>query len=249
MRRFFDPSPPLLLPADLICAFTGKKTEELTLPKRAIITVNDNDVRVLQKRLSAKLVRAWAPFRRIYRVEEKETILTRSWFGGPNIVSLVEELSAFGVREFCLWGYIGAISLDVSVGDIIVATGALRDEGTSHHYLEDREEIVQSAWAREWSLLPACKEFRAGAVWSCDAIYRETRAKLEECRRAGLLGVEMEVASFYAACRAKELKGAAFLVVSDLFREDGTWMPGFFTPEFTSGAKGLAAFLQEQAIV
>ncbi len=227
MRRFFDPSSPLLNPADLICAFTGKKPDELTLPRRAIITVNDNDVRALEKRLIAKPVKAWAPFRRIYRIEGKETIVTRSWYGGPNIAALVEELSAFGVREFCLWGYMGGINPDLVVGDIVVATGALRDEGTSHHYLDDREEVIHSAWANEWSLRPGCAQFRAGAVWSCDAIYRETREKLEEYRRAGLLGVEMEVASFYAVCQAKELCGAAFLAVSDVFRKDGTWVPGF----------------------
>jgi hypothetical protein len=59
----------------------------------------------------------------------------------------------------------------------------------------------------------------------------------------------MEVASFYAVCRAKGLCGVAFLVVSDLFREDGTWVPGFFTPEFAKGARRLSAFLQEHAVV
>ena len=96
---------------------------------------------------------------------------------------------------------------------------------------------------------PGCAQFRAGAVWSCDAIYRETREKLEEYRRAGLLGVEMEVASFYAVCQAKELCGAAFLAVSDVFRKDGTWVPGFAMPEFITGAKRLAAFLHDHAIV
>jgi len=94
-----------------------------------------------------------------------------------------------------------------------------------------------------------CREFTAGTVWSCDAVYRETQAKLAACRRSGMLGVEMEVASFYAVCRAKGLSGAAFLVVSDLFREDGTWMPGFFAPEFSRGARRLGSFLAEHVIV
>jgi len=64
-----------------------------------------------------------------------------------------------------------------------------------------------------------------------------------------VLGVEMEVASFYAVCRAKGLRAAAFLVVSDLFRKDGTWIPGFFMPEFSKGAKQLGLFLREQAII
>ncbi len=249
MRQFFDSSPPLLLPADLVRTFTGKKAEDLALPKRAIIVVSSTDLRSLRQNLSAGLLDTWAPFRRIYRLGEKEMILTRSWYGGPNIASLIEELSAFGVREFCLWGYLGGISPGISVGDIVIATGALRDEGVSYHYIDDGEDTVYSEWAQEWSLHPNCKEFGTGIVWSCDAIYRETRQKLDTCRRKGVLGVEMEVASFYAVCQAKGLKGVAFLVVSDLFKDDGTWVPGFFTPEFSTGAKRLGAFLQEHAIV
>ncbi len=211
--------------------------------------VSDGDVRILQKQLSAKLLNSWAPFRRIYGIGEKETVLTRSWYGGPNIASLVEELSAFGVREFCLWGYLGGVSPGISVGDVVIASGAVREEGLSYHYLDDREDTVSSDWAREWSLHPGCREFATGVVWSCDALYRETRRKLDARRRSGVLGVEMEVASLYAVCRAKGLLSVAFLVVSDLFRDDGTWVPGFSAPEFARGARRLAAFLQEQMIV
>jgi purine-nucleoside phosphorylase len=109
--------------------------------------------------------------------------------------------------------------------------------------------VVYSEWAQEWGLYLNCGEFETGIVWSCDAIYRETRQKLDACRRRGVLGGEMEVASFYAVCRAKGVRGVAFLVVSDLFRDDGTWVPGFSTPEFMRGAQRLGAFLQEHAIV
>jgi uridine phosphorylase len=237
-----------LLPADLVCAFTGRTPEELALPKRAIIAVSSEDIRFLRRHLRAKLLDAWAPFRYIYRCDGKETLVAKSWYGGPNIASLVEELSAFGVREFCLWGYLGGISTGLSIGDIVIASGALREEGVSHHYLDDQEDTVSSGWAHDWSTHAAGKTFRAGIVWSCDAIYRETGRKRDACRRAGVLGVEMEVASFYAVCRAKGLKGVAFLVVSDLFREV-TWTPGFSMPEFKRGAQRLGWFLQEHAIV
>ena len=73
MRQFFDSSPPLLLPADLVRTFTGKKAEDLALPKRAIIVVSSTDLRSLRQNLSAGLLDTWAPFRRIYRLGEKET--------------------------------------------------------------------------------------------------------------------------------------------------------------------------------
>jgi len=248
MRRFFDPSSPLLLPADLVCTFTGRRPDELALPKRAIVAVKSADIRLLRRNLSAKLLDAWAPFRHIYQCDGKETLLVKSLYGGPNIAALVEELSAFGVGEFCFWGYVGAISPGLSIGDIVIASGALREEGVSHHYLDDQADTVDSEWARDWSLHSASKPFTSGIVWSCDALYRETSRKIDACRRAGVLGVEMEVASFYAVCRAKGLRGAAFLVVSDLFGER-KWTPGFSMPEFKRGAYRLCAFLQEHAIV
>ena len=153
-----------------------------------------------------------------------------------------------GFSEFCLWGYLGGISPGLSIGDIVIASGAIREEGVSYHYLNDQEDTVYSEWAPDWSSDATCNEFTTGIVWSCDAIYRETRQKLDVCEQKGVLGVEMEVASFYAVCRAKQLRGVAFLVISDLFR-DGTWVPGFFSPEFTRGAQKLGTFLREHAIV
>jgi purine-nucleoside phosphorylase len=247
LRRFFNPSPPVLTPADLVCTFTKKRPEELTLPYRVIITVSGDDTRFLRRRLGPRLLDAWLPFRRIYQFKNSQTALARTWYGGPNIASLVEELSAFGVREFCLWGYMGGIASGLSTGDVVLASGALREEGVSYHYLDDQEDTVYSEWARNWSLRAADEGFTAGIVWSCDALYRETVQKLETYGQRGILGVEMEVASLYAVCAAKGLKAVAFLGVSDVFRE-GTWIPGFFTKEFMRGAERLGTFLQEHAI-
>jgi uridine phosphorylase len=130
---------------------------------------------------------------------------------------------------------------------VVLASGALREEGVSYHYLDDQEDTVYSEWARNWSLRAADEGFTAGIVWSCDALYRETVQKLETYGQRGILGVEMEVASLYAVCAAKGLKAVAFLGVSDVFRE-GTWIPGFFTKEFMRGAERLGTFLQEHAI-
>lgn len=248
MRALFDPSRPVLTPSELVCAFTGKKPEQLTLPGRAIITVSSEDTRFLRRQSASVLLEAWAPFRRIYRCEGRETVFTRTWYGGPNIASLVEELSAFGVREFCLWGYVGGIAPALAIGDVVLASGALREEGVSYHYLDGEQDVVYSGWAREWGARAEDRGFIQGTVWSCDALYRETTQKLQTCEQRGILGVEMEVASLYAVCRAKGLDAAAFLVVSDLLRE-GAWTPGFSTPAFSKGAKQLGLFLVEHAIL
>lgn len=246
MKRLFDESEPVVTPDQLVRTLTRKNPDELRLPRRALVTVHREDARFLRKELEWTQLNAWAPMRRVYLLNGRETVITRSWFGGPNVAATVEELSAFGVREFCLWGYMGGISPDVSIGDVIVASGAVREEGVSHHYLESDTEIVYSDWAREWESQKG--NFRSGVVWSCDALYRETREKVKAYRSRSVLGVEMEVASFYAVCAAKGLKAVAFLVTSDLLFDD-TWKPGFFNPAFKKGARKLGEFLKEHAIV
>ena len=246
MKRLFDGSEPVVTPDQLIRTLTRRKPDELRLPGRAIITVHREDARFLRKGLEWTQLNAWAPMRRVYLLNDRETVITRSWFGGPNVAATVEELSAFGVREFCLWGYMGGISPAVSIGDVIVASGAVREEGVSYHYLESDTDVVYSDWAPEWESRTG--DFTSGIVWSCDALYRETREKVKAYRSRSVLGVEMEVASFYAVCAAKGLKAVAFLVVSDLLFDD-SWKPGFFNPACKKGARRLGDFLKQNLII
>jgi purine-nucleoside phosphorylase len=175
------------------------------------------------------------------------------WMPGPPFAGSTSSKTARppsrgpGTADPILHRWSRGIASGLSTGDVVLASGALREEGVSYHYLDDQEDTVYSEWARNWSLRAADDGFTPGIVWSCDAIYRETIQKLETYGQRGILGVEMEVASFYAVCAAKGLKAVAFLVVSDVFRE-GTWTPGFFTKEFMRGAERLGTFLQEHAI-
>jgi len=161
----------------------------------------------------------------------------------------MEELSAFGVREFILWGYCGGMGPDRAVGDVCLARRALREEGISYHYLEDEDDMVSSRWADDWAPAAAEAGFPVIDIWTTDAIYRETENKIEACVGRDISAVEMEVASFYAVARAKDLKAVAFLVVSDLFTNNGTWASGFHTRTFSEGVKKLARFINEKAIV
>jgi purine-nucleoside phosphorylase len=130
---------------------------------------------------------------------------------------------------------------------VIVAESAIREDGTSYHYLEDEEDHVESDWLNEWSFVKGDFGFRSGPVWTCDAIYRETENKVSRYAQAGVFGVEMEVASFYAACRYKHVKGIAFLVISDTLY-GRVWKSGFHTKPFKEGVKRLTSFLLEHVI-
>ncbi|MBP1747904.1 MAG: uridine phosphorylase [Deltaproteobacteria bacterium] len=247
VKRFFDPSRAILEPQFLVRSFTGKPEHELVLPERAIITFNNGDLRRLAEKEHISIVTAWQPFRTIY-VLSASTVAVNSFFGGPNIAALVEELSSFGAREFILWGYCGGMSGSSRIGSLYIAGRALREEGISYHYLEDDNEFVSSDWAKEWSGVAEHEGFQCVDVWSTDAIYRETNQKIADYARRGIAAVEMETASLYAVCQAKGLKAAAFLVVSDLVNK-GTWQGGFHTRPFKEGVRSMARFMTEKAIL
>lgn len=206
------------------------------------------DAKSLLKNTHQKPIKAWSGYRSLFRIDNTETVIARCFFGGPNVAALVEELSAFGVREFVLWGYCGSISDDVSIGDILIAEGALREDGVSYHYLNSTDDFVYTDWFHKWHKTAITSGIRHSLIWSCDALYRETRNKINRYKKMGIHAVEMEVASFYAVCKAKKLKGIAFLVVSDHFRK-GKWEPGFFKESFKEGTHRLREFLLEQVIL
>jgi len=247
LKRFFDPSRPLLAPSDIVSSFTGKSVQELSLPARAVIVFSDGDLKRITKSNQTMVNEAWQPFRTIHHIKKSATVMTKCSFGGPNIAALVEELAVFGMKECVLWGYCGAIRGDMNIGDVIIAKRALREDGVSYHYLEEDDDFVESNWFEKWSCAKDDYGFREGTIWSCDALYRETGEKISRYRERGILGVEMEVASFYAVCRHKGVKGIAFLVVSDTFR-DGSWKSGFHTKPFREGIKRLTGFVLNKVI-
>jgi len=248
LKSFYDPSPCILNPCELVTTFTKKTQEDLKLPKRAVIVFSVGDLRHLLGRLKHNIVHAWSGFRSIYKIEGKETIVTKSAFGGPNIAALVEELACFGVEEIFVWGYCGGIKDGLNLGDIIAVEGALREDGVSYHYLGDNEDdIVWTTWLGYLDNELKGYDFIKGIIWSCDAIYRETEEKINSYRKRGIQAVEMEVASFYSVCRYRDIKGIAFVVVSDLLT-DKKWIGGFHDESFKKGAKRLLEFIIEKVI-
>jgi len=252
LKKLFDNSRPLLNPVDLVRTFTKRTSEELALPARTIIVFSIGDLKRILAGRNHHLVDTWTRFRQLYAIEGTDTIIIHSSFGGPNIAALVEELSSFGVREFIIWGYCGGIGKAVNLGDIIIVEGALREDGVSYHYIkdtdgEDTDSFIYTDWLNKWEGQVEDRGFYKGLIWSCDAIYRETKDKVIKYRNMGISAVEMEAASFYAVCKYRRVKGIAFLVVSDLLNDKG-WTPGFHTKPFNQGVKKLLDFMMEQVI-
>jgi uridine phosphorylase len=121
--------------------------------------------------------------------------------GGALAAGMLEEMIAVGCRKFIVCGGCGVLDKDIAVGHLVAVSAALRDEGTSYHYLPPSREIP--AQPRPLAALEAVLQrsnlpYRRGKTWTTDAPYRETTARIAARREEGCLVVEMEAAALLA---------------------------------------------------
>jgi uridine phosphorylase len=136
--------------------------------------------------------------------------------GAPAVATQLEVLIALGVREFLSLGTAGGLRPDQSIGDVIVLTGAVRDEGVSYHYLppdakaqpDDRltVRLRDRLFGRGMSVVE-------GSTWTTDAPYRETAEEIKHYRNEGVLTVEMEAAAVFAVAEVRGVPLASAVVL------------------------------------
>lgn len=155
--------------------------------------------------------------------------------GAPYAAILLETLIAGGVAEIIFYGWCGAVSDKVKTGDIIVPDGAVIDEGTSRHYGADFAAVAEPSSEITTKIKDALArqrlDFHEGTVWTTDAIFRETRAAVQQYQSQGVLAVEMETSALFAVGKYRAVKVGVLLVVSDELATF-TWKPGFKDQRF-----------------
>ena len=168
--------------------------------------------------------------------------------GAPYATMVLETLIAWGVRKILFLGWCGSISAKAKIGDIIVPTSAIIDEGTSGHYKEDGcrisfpSELMVAKLRAE--LDKKCFKYHHGPVWSTDAIYRETREKVENYQRQDVIGVEMEISALFTVAKFRKVDMGAMVVVSDELASF-KWRPGFKMNEFKHGRKAACTVIRD----
>jgi len=139
--------------------------------------------------------------------------------GAPYAVMLLETLIAWNVEKIIFFGWCGAISPDVKIGDIIIPDSAIIDEGTSKHYHQGDDGVSRpSSYILEntkENLKKTGIDFHEGLVWSTDAIYRETCEKVIYYQEKDVLAVEMELSALFTVGKFRNVQMGGILVVSD----------------------------------
>jgi uridine phosphorylase len=136
--------------------------------------------------------------------------------GCPSATIAVEELHAVGVDTVIRVGTTGATQAGIEIGDMVVATGAAKDEGTTRRYesptvpavpdYEVLSGLVDAAEAND-------EDVHVGPIASDDAYYAETDEYVREWEAAGILSVEMEAAALFSVARRKGMRSGAICTV------------------------------------
>ena len=156
----------------------------------------------------------------IYEInfQGQSVALVHPGVGAPLAAAFLEELIALGCRYFMAAGGAGALVPNLTLGQIIVPTAAIRDEGTSYHYLPPGREIAvdpRALTAINKVLSAHNLSFVAGKTWTTDAIYRETRRQVEARVAEGCLTVEMETAACLAVAAFRGVLFGQLLYAGD----------------------------------
>jgi len=156
--------------------------------------------------------------------------------GAPFAVLVAEQLFASGCRLLLSITSAGQIVASGPTPYFVLIERALRDEGTSHHYLPmsayaEADAALVDAAAR--ALGATSLVVHRGATWTTDAPYRETIQAIEAARELDILAVEMEAAALYAFAQAAKRPVLCFAHVTNQMAQAGD--------DFEKGAENGAA--------
>lgn len=155
----------------------------------------------------------------------------KSFIGEPLCVSDYEDIHAMGSKCLILVGNCGVLDKSIEDCGIIIPRKALRDEGCSYHYAPAAESIeVNRKYVDLFKeVLGECGyPYVEGTTWTTDAIYRETREKVERRKAQGAICVEMECAGMQAMCDFRETDFFQFFYAGDNL-DHSTWDPRSFS--------------------
>ncbi len=196
---------PMDVPEHCLVCFFADVIEDL---------LNEQDVRVIAQSVSE------IGHHPLYEIDFKGRRLAffHPGIGAPLGAALLEEMIARGCRKFIACGGCGVLDKEIAVGHLLVPTAAIRDEGTSYHYLPPSREVspTQGALSAIESVLDYHgTDYLLTKTWTTDAIYRETRERAKTYLAEGCLAVEMEAAAFFAVAHFRGVEFGQILYGGD----------------------------------
>jgi len=147
-----------------------------------------------------------------------EVAFYQAGLGAPLAAAFLEEVIDYGARTVVAVGGCGALEPELALGHVVVVSEALRDEGTSYHYLAPSRTVAADPRAvavLEELLAERGLPWSTRITWTTDGFYRETRGKVARRREEGCAVVEMEAAALMAVARFRGVRFGQLLYAGD----------------------------------
>ncbi len=181
-----------------------RKIKDFSIPSICVLEFDGDLTDWLVSTGKTKPIDSWACFHtNMHAIELDNTVcgIVPRPIGGPYAVLIAEQMRVSGAKVIIGLTSAGRVSPSMPVPGLVVATDAIRDEGTSYHYLPAAEKVIGTRkivniLANELKSLPL--PVLCGSVWTTDAPYRETKRQFSDYAEAGVLAVEMQAASLFA---------------------------------------------------
>lgn len=203
------------------------------VPEICILDPDGDMVRYLRAAGLASRHHGWACYHTdldVFREGGHEYGILGCAVGAAFAVLVAEELFASGCRLLLSMTSSGQILPVQAPPYFIVIDRALRDEGTSYHYLppsDFSEAAVHLTQLARDALTAAGIPIQSGATWTTDAPFRETEMAIDAAINAGILAVEMEAAALYAFAKARDCEVLCFAhVTNQMGRIEGDFEKG-----------------------
>ena len=156
----------------------------------------------------------------VYELDYKgnRAALIQAGVGAPVAGAQIEELTALGCKKFINCGSCGVLKKEIAVGHLIIPTAAIRDEGTSYHYVKPAREITANKRVIkviEDTLNEQKVPYIKAKTWTTDAFYRETPQKIKQRKDEGCVTVEMETSAYIAVSQYNNVEFGQILYAGD----------------------------------
>ncbi|MDO8517038.1 MAG: nucleoside phosphorylase [Nanoarchaeota archaeon] len=206
-------------PAD----FIKYKNLKGNFPTKYILVYSMKAFNYFKRKYHPKKIMELNSLNNIYKYKDTGFMIMKG-IGSPNAAAIFEELIILGGKTFLNIGFAGGLKED----GIFLCNKALRDEGTSYHYLPHGcfvypDENLTKKLGK--SINQVGLNYKEGSTWTLDAPYRETKAEIECYAKKGISTVEMETSALFAVAKYRKVKIAAAFVVSDVLEKE--WIPKF----------------------
>lgn len=149
--------------------------------------------------------------------------VTSTGMGCPSAAIAAEELINIGAKCLIRIGSSAALQPGINIGDLVISTGSMKNEGTSKFYVPDCFPAVPDfEFTRE--LIDCCKKsgfkYQYGINASDDAFYGESPEWIDSLHKLGCLNVEMESSALFTVCHKRKVRGAMICAISGNLVED-----------------------------